>query len=189
MWSNLIADITPLAGLSGLRSLELSDNRITAIPPLPGLTIGRLNFVHNEITDISGLAGMTSLLELLLDENQITDLTPLAGLTNLVLLSLDENQVVDLTPLAGLTSLTRLRVAANNVTDLTPLAGLEFADLTLSNNPITDLAPLIASMCPYAGPPGVIVRLDGLPGEPFCNDPNVAALAACRVFLLYDGGC
>ena len=44
-----------------------------------------------EITDLSPLAGLTSLTALGLHRNQITDLTPLKGLTELKLLDLHHN--------------------------------------------------------------------------------------------------
>ena len=67
-----------------------------------------LGLSSNQIRDLSPLAGLTNLIQLILDGNQISDLSPLKGLTNLILLSLDDNQISDLSPLEGLTNLTEL---------------------------------------------------------------------------------
>ena len=103
------------------------------------------NFIHYGLTseDIILLRYMVNLIDLELAHNQITDLTPLAGLTSLTRLGLWDNQITDITPLAGLTNLTRLDLGSNSITDLTPLAGLvNLTQLSLYFNPITDLTPV-----------------------------------------------
>ena len=47
----------------------------------------------NNINDISPLAGLTNLWDLILWENNITDLTPLVGLTDLAVLSLSDYNI------------------------------------------------------------------------------------------------
>ncbi len=72
--STLVGDVTPLAGLTNLKKLELQGWR-------------------NPITDLTPLAGLTNLERLGLAVNKITDLTPLAGLTNLTKLHLEDNPI------------------------------------------------------------------------------------------------
>ena len=74
-----------------------------------------------------------------------SDLSPLAGLTSLTYLDLSHNYISDLSPLAGLTKLTRLGLSwKENLRDLSPLTGLTaLTNLNLfNNNNISDLSPL-----------------------------------------------
>ena len=82
--SNSVSDLSPLADLTTLRSLNLSGN---------------------DISHVSTLTGLTNLTELVLSNNSVSDLSPLAGLTNLRLLSLFNNSVSDLAPLVANTGL------------------------------------------------------------------------------------
>ena len=104
----------------------------------------KLDLTENNITDLTPLAGLTKLEILYLWENWITDVTPLAGLTKLKVLELGWNyQLTDITPLAGLTNLKSLVLARDNITDITPLAGLtNLTELHIFDNPITDISPL-----------------------------------------------
>lgn len=74
-----------------------------------------LGLSHNEFSgDISPLANLTKLSgELSLDGNQISDISTLANLTELTQLLLDENEITDLSALANLTKLTSLFLAVN----------------------------------------------------------------------------
>ena len=58
-----------------------------------------ISFYDNNISDLSPLVWLTSLLSLSLEQNNISDLTPLGGLTNLGYLSLSGNNISDITPL------------------------------------------------------------------------------------------
>ena len=94
--------------------------------------------------DIAPLKYMTNLEVLNLGGNQISDLTLLAGLTSLKELYLfDNGRIAALSPLAKLTKLTRVSLYWNSISDITPLAGLvklEWLDLT--GNPIADWSPV-----------------------------------------------
>ena len=142
--SNTITDLSPVAGLTNLRLLDLRGNRISDISPLAGLTnLAWLELWDNRITDLSPLAELTNLTELRLGGNSISNLSPLTGLTNLATLLLQNNSISNLSPLAGLTNLTRLGVASNNISDLSPLAGLtNLTTLGLRRNRISDLSSL-----------------------------------------------
>ncbi len=98
--SNSVSDLSPLAGLTKLRSLSLPSNNISDLSPLAGLTnLGYLSLDDNAISDISPLAGLTSLGRLHLSGNAISDISALAGLINLESLILDHNNITDLSPL------------------------------------------------------------------------------------------
>ena len=74
--------------------------------------------------------------------NQISDISPLAGLTTLGELHLYGNQISDIAPLAGLTGLWRLGLGQNYITDIDPLVsnwGLGSGDeVNLESNPLSD---------------------------------------------------
>jgi Leucine-rich repeat (LRR) protein len=140
-----IVNITGLEHCTNLRSLDLSLNHIISdISPLAGLTsLIELNLWHNQISDISPLASLTSLIELNLGSNEIGDISLLASFTNLTLLDLRENQIGDISPLANLTSLTSLSLGSNEISDISPLANLtSLTELDLGANPISDISPL-----------------------------------------------
>ncbi|MDE0396383.1 MAG: leucine-rich repeat domain-containing protein, partial [Candidatus Poribacteria bacterium] len=80
-----IVDISPLAGLIGLRDLRMKSN---------------------EVMDISPLSGLVNLRYLELHVNQISDISPLQGLVNLEVLNLAGNPITNFTPLYGLSKVT-----------------------------------------------------------------------------------
>ncbi len=142
--SNLVSNLSPLAGLTKLTRLDLRGNNISDLSPLAGLiNLTYLELWDNHISDLSPLARLTNLTELRLGGNSVSNLSPLAGLTNLTTLLLQRNPISDLSPLVGLTNLTRLGAASNNISDLSPLAGLtNLTTLGLRRNRISDLSPL-----------------------------------------------
>ena len=164
--SNSIEDLSPLAALTNLTWLNLSQNNITDLSPLAALTnltwldIGGNNFSNissvsglinltalrlwrNNIEDISPVADLTHLTELNLNHNNISNISPVAGLTNLTFLRLDNNNITDISPLADLTQLSLLYLGGNSITDISPVAGLtKLTNLTLWVNNISDISLL-----------------------------------------------
>jgi internalin A len=142
--TNQIQDISPLSGLTQLKSLDLSNNQITDISALSGLTaLEILTLYNNQITDISALSGLSNLMSLDMERNQITDITPLSGLTNLKSLVLNSNRIRGtsvLSTLTGLESLSLSRVGLATIPALTDLPNLKFLDLV--GNQITDISGL-----------------------------------------------
>lgn len=57
---------------------------------------------------MEGIEHLEKLQYLILWDNQISDLTPIADLTTLLVLNVDRTQVSDLSPVAGLTALKTL---------------------------------------------------------------------------------
>jgi internalin A len=142
--TNQIEDITPISGLTRLKSLDLSNNQISDISALSGMAaLETLILYKNNITDISALSGLSNLTSLDLERNQITDISPLSGLTNLTLLELNSNPIADTLPLSmltGLESLSLSRVGLTTIPELTDLPDLKFLDLV--GNQITDISGL-----------------------------------------------
>ncbi len=132
-----LSDLSPLAGLTGAKSLYLNDNPLSDLAPLSGLK-GLLTLSINrcQIVSLTHLQDLSGLVYLNLDNNQISDLTPVAGLKGLEILGLSVNQVTNLTPLMGLENLYHLELSGNSITDLSPLAKLtKLKYLSLDNNP------------------------------------------------------
>src|SRR5262249_46569324 len=73
-----------------------------------GMPLEYLNLTSLPVSDLSALARMTSLWNLLLDSTAVSDLTPLRG-SNLKVLSILDIPAKDLSPLKGL-ALKRLRL-------------------------------------------------------------------------------
>jgi len=118
-------DISPLAGLTKLESLQMG-----------GVVID----------DLSAVSNMKNLISLtVFNGEQALDLTPLAQLTNLEALTLRNNQIVDISALSGLVKLRYLDLEGNQISDVTPLARLTVLNrLFLSGNPISDYSALTA---------------------------------------------
>ncbi|HNI45612.1 MAG TPA: COR domain-containing protein, partial [Chitinophagales bacterium] len=99
---------------------------------------------NNQLTDVSGLSGLSALTTLNLDNNQLTDVSGLSGLSALTILNLDNNQLTDVSALSGLSALTILNLDNNQLTDVSALSGLSaLTTLWLHSNQLTDLSPLL----------------------------------------------
>ena len=180
--TNTVSDFSPLAGLTNLKSLNLSGSFLTDISSLIGLTdledlglsgsnlsdisplahltnLTRLSLSSNNLSDISPLANLTGLSVLYLNGKNLSDISPLANLTGLGDLNLSggnsvsPNNISDVSPLANLTNLTRLNLSYNNISDVSPLAGLtNLTVLRLVSNNISDVSPLVALEGPSSHP-------------------------------------
>ena len=151
---NNFLDLSPLAGLTQLKELDLRDSTKTLsdLSPLAGLTqLTHLYLDSDSLSDLSPLAELTQLTHLHLraegdinNDDNLSDISPLAGLTQLETLSLNGNKISDISPLAGLTQLRNLNLYRNNITDLSSLAELtELTHLNLDGNDISDFSPLV----------------------------------------------
>ena len=98
-------DLSPLAGLIGLQSLNLGS--------------------CSGVVDLSSLAGLQGLQVLGLEDTGVTDLSPLAGLQSLQTLNLTATPVIDFLPLSSFKALQRLDLEECHITDLSPLSGLQ----------------------------------------------------------------
>jgi Leucine-rich repeat (LRR) protein len=80
-----VTDLTPLAGKSQLRMIELWGNQLTddKLAPLSGLNnLQTLYLASNSITSLSALSDLNSLATLGINHNFISDLTPVSDLKN-----------------------------------------------------------------------------------------------------------
>jgi Leucine-rich repeat (LRR) protein len=142
--------LTFLSDLANLRELDLSSNLLFDISPLAGLALEVLNLssvygcqmddggtaiYFQIIEDLSPLGEIPSLVSLDLKDSYPTDVSFLEPLTNLVALDLSlsqsytdpqpiiHDQVTDISAVSGLASLEELRLARQRVQSLAPLAG------------------------------------------------------------------
>ena len=142
-----LADLSPLAGLTGLKILYLDDG----------------NMVSSAITDLSPLAGLTDLEGLYIPaKSNYTDFSPLAGMVHLKELIMmgsqsdGTNSIDSLDFLTNLKDLERLRISVRSC-DLSPIAGLTslkeirmngdlYADSTAVFRDLTQLESLVLYM-------------------------------------------
>jgi len=115
-----IRSLTGLEYATNLQIVSIKANRgaLSSLSPLAGLTgLRTLVAEENSIEDISALSGLTNLRTLSLQQNCISDISALSALTNLETVSLHRNQVSDISPLADLTSLKSLDLRVNPLND------------------------------------------------------------------------
>jgi uncharacterized protein YjbI with pentapeptide repeats len=139
-----VCDLTPLASLVALQSLDLAGTRVRDLTPLTALISLRfLHLTNTRVSDIAPIAGLKALRELYLSGTQVSDATPLQSLISIEELYLNGTKVNDLTPLSNLTSLRILGLNNTPVTDVAPLSrlpGLQVLDL--HGTRVRDLSPL-----------------------------------------------
>ena len=161
--SNSIKDLSPLAGLTNMTWLDLSQNNIADLSPLAGLTnLTWLDIGGNNLSNISPVSGLINLTALRLWRNNIKDISPVTDLTHLTELNLNHNNITDTSAVAGLTNLTRLRLRDNNISDISPLVantGLGAGDeVDVRGNPLSYLS--IRTHIPILRGRGVTVESD-----------------------------
>jgi Leucine-rich repeat (LRR) protein len=139
--------LEPLAGLTGLRELDLGDAGWTSAEALAGLVaLERLDLRSTEVLGLEPLRGMLALRELNCSGcTGLTNLEPLAELPELRRLRLGYTRVRDLRPLAGLPALEQLDLAGTPVSELLPLFGIaSLRKVDLKACEVHDVAPLLA---------------------------------------------
>lgn len=125
-WKRELSDLTPVAGLSALRHLDLSGTQVIDLTPIANLSaLQHLDLDSTKIRDLKPIAGLGALQHLDLYRTEVTDLTPISGLSALRRLHLYGTLVSDLTAIAHLPSLQFLDLRGTSVIDLTPIANLE----------------------------------------------------------------
>ena len=107
----------------------------------------RLYLSDKALADLSGLNGLTPDVDYLnLDRNNLTNVTPIAGMTSLKWLRLNDNKLADLPDLSALVSLKRIYLKNNKFTsvpeELKNLPNL--TDIELSGNPIAEIPQWLA---------------------------------------------
>ncbi len=134
----LLMDLSPLKGLP-LKSLVCNDLPVFDLSPLQGMSLTAIKIENIRVTDLTPLKGMP-LRRLHACYSPVADLTPLAGMP-LEFLDIHGTKAPDLSPLRGL-SLKSLDCSWMGVSDLRPLVGMPLERLSCAGNPLSDLSPL-----------------------------------------------
>lgn len=147
---NTITDITPLQHLHNLTDVSLRMNKATVMPdltPLAGTPVKSLNLVADDYgtqpDKMAGLAQLTSLEELEMQNNDLATVPPVTNLPKLSYLGIAGNKLTSVQSLAGMHQLTALKVGSNQLTDYTPIASLtNLTTLSIGNNRSNDISML-----------------------------------------------
>ena len=176
VWGHPISDITPLAGLQELHTLDISNTRVSDLKSLVNLTkLETLRLNGNGISDVSPLVSLVSLTYLNLKENEISDISPLAKLTRLKKLELQSNLIKDVSHLAKLTELKWLGLHHNLISDFSPLETLlETTSIVSHDNPGFSGGPKIEGPWLWVTVPG---ELDN-EGRTHLSDRDLLAAAS-----------
>ena len=139
-----IRDLTGVQFATNLRRINISHNQVSDISPVAGLIeLRELWITDNPVSDISMLRGLTYLTHLGFGRCQVSDISPVRSLKNLIDLRCNDNLVSDISSVRGLTNLTHLELDGNRVSDISPLAGLTGLNrLDISANAISDVSSL-----------------------------------------------
>ncbi|HEY0238197.1 MAG TPA: hypothetical protein VGC37_06095 [Friedmanniella sp.] len=141
--STRVSDLSPLAGMTRLRTLVAPNGRIRDLAPLQRLTgLTRLEVGNNPVRSLWPLTSLTRLTTLYVDGATWTTLLPLRPLTGLQKLSVSQDGTVDIGPLAALTKLWYLNLSVPDVTDLSSLRSLTGLTQLNLHAGAADLAPL-----------------------------------------------
>lgn len=141
--SNAIKDVAPLKGLQfvlnlnlssneisnlkswegeglfpQLRHLNLSNNLLTALPPMPCPALQTLKLASNEIATCAEFTGHEKLTSLDLSDNKLTALAGIANMPALTSLNVSGNQLDSLEGLTGVEALQELNLARNKFSAL-----------------------------------------------------------------------
>ena len=141
---NKISNLTPIAGLVGLRALSLRSTQAASLAPLSALRhLQLLDIANTPVSDISTLSDMTELEMLIAWQTSVSNLAPLRNLRRLFRLSISESRVADLSPVAGLNALEELYATQTPIVDISALARLSrLRGVYLQESRVTDLSPL-----------------------------------------------
>ena len=140
-----LSDISWLAGLTELQSFDLKSTRVSNISPIARMSkLRNLNLSLNRLlSDISPVINLTELRYLDLTSTGISNIAALAGLERLVSLSLKYTSISDISPLAGLIELHSIDLESTGVSNLESLSGLvRLRSLCLRYTGVANLSPL-----------------------------------------------
>ena len=114
-------DISALQYFTGLEQLEFSNNAVSDLSPLAGMTNLRgLTIAGNPVKDISLLRNFKNLSGLIMYSTRVEDFSPLKDITSLNTLMISWTDFSDLTLLENMKDLSILYIDNTKVSDLTP---------------------------------------------------------------------
>ncbi|MBD1872113.1 leucine-rich repeat domain-containing protein [Nodosilinea sp. FACHB-131] len=140
-----LSDVSALANLTNLTSLNLGFTRVSDVSALANLTnLTSLSLRYTQVSDVSALANLTNLTSLKLGSTRVSDASALANLINLTSLDLWYTWVRDVSALANLTNLTSLDLCYTQVSDVSALVNLtNLTSLDLGSTQVSDVSALV----------------------------------------------
>ncbi len=161
-------DVSPLAGLTQLTKLDISDDFVQNINSLNTLVnlkcldiyglfavedisiisqmtqLETLNAGHTGVREIPDLSKLSNLTYLNIQDSKVEDIGGLKGNASLQEINLSDNYITYLWGLEDLPALQELSLSGNKINDITELAALDSVNwLVIDHNFITDVSPLL----------------------------------------------
>lgn len=139
-----IEDISPLSGLTELEDVDLSINRISDLKPLnSAINLKQLNINYNQIVSAKPLENLPNLSRVYMSDNKLINMDGFGDIPNIDVIVVPNNQISDISQISTANTLTDLTADNNQISDLTALSGLpNLSILRMSYNQISDLSPL-----------------------------------------------
>ena len=183
-----LRDVSALAGLTNLKTLNLWGTGVSDVSALASLTnLERLSLSDTGVSDVSALAHLTNLERLRLNDTGVSDVSALARLTNLETLGVSDTDVSDVSALARLTNLETLGVGGTAVSDVSPLAGLtQLTYLSLGSTAVSDVSPLLGLNLTGRSYDSIGLRLTGCPLSYASIHTHIPALQAKGIKVDFD---
>lgn len=190
-----VSDLTPLQGLSSLKSISLRGNKIENLEPLVVLNnLAALDISNNKIKDITPLKKMQSLTHIFAINNNIVDISPIVEMVNLEEVNFSDNplsllpsfpvtsklrnlylnntKISSIEPLGNLTKLDWLEVKDNKISDINVLKNFtKIRTINISNNLIQDMSILstLNNLLVLRAADNWISDLDSIRNQKFTN--------------------
>ncbi|KAG8231119.1 hypothetical protein J437_LFUL010445 [Ladona fulva] len=192
----------PIANMTGLRLLNVSDNSLGAVPrnsfPTKGLGLPELNTIDMSRNNISNIANgvfvpLLGLRNLLLSENSLEELggSVFGAMPSMLHLSLANNKLATIgrSAFTRCASLRNLNLSNNSLTSITFAVPPAMATLDLSNNQISSLGPPPpAAASPPWPPMNALLEIDlggnRLGDEGTLEDPDRAEAAFANLLTV-----
>jgi Leucine-rich repeat (LRR) protein len=143
-----IKDLSPVAELSFLKELDVSECRVSDLSPLKNLQLEKLTITNNPIKDLGPLSEMASLKKLRFggrDFKLIDTIDPLANLVNLEEISMVDSLVSSVKALNNCKSLKELNAADSQLNSFEGLENCtQLERISVHRTFVGDLSPLAA---------------------------------------------
>ncbi|MBE0663593.1 MAG: leucine-rich repeat domain-containing protein [Bacteroidales bacterium] len=128
-----------------MESIDISDfSFISDLSPLAKLSeLKTINISGSHVDDLTPIRNLTRLENLIISKTFVQRLDPLRHAINMKSLDISNTTINDLSPVSAFPSLERINFANTLVEDLTALTDLSLLrDIRLTNTPVMDLNPL-----------------------------------------------
>lgn len=141
---NYITDLSCLDGLTELEYLYFNNNNVSDIKFARSMNkLKKISGENNSVSDISVLEGKNDLEEVFFGDNYVTDISPLAGCDKLKKAGFNEAQIGNVDALAGKRELEMVCLAGCHLKSIEPFRGNDKLEYVyLGRNDLTDLSPL-----------------------------------------------